>query len=227
MIPSLIFLLLRRYRQRYPEKTKQLLHKLRFAARIGLLLVLTIGVALYAYAQERILQYTIKRSGSTVGTLVLKEKGEGSRITYSLQSHVKSSFLFPVVVKTVEEAIYEKGVLTYLRFYQKVNNSERANTQIRATGNGYAVVNESAAKPVSSHPITYSMICMYTVEPLGVKMMFADKFRRALPIETLGPHHYKVTFPDGASNEYYYQSGICTKVLLHTTWFDAEMILKK
>lgn len=227
MIPSLIFLLLRRYRKQYPEKAQKLLYKLRFVARIAVLLLLTICMALYAYTQERVLHYTITRSGSPIGTLVLKENKEGVRTTYGLQSHVKTSFLVPVVVTTMQEAIYENSVLTYLRFYQKVNNNERVNTQIRAAGNGYAVVNSKESKAVSSYPITYNMICLYTVEPLSVKMMFADKFKQAIPIETLGPHHYKITFPDGAYNEYYYQSGICTKVKLYTTWFNAEMVLKK
>jgi hypothetical protein len=65
------------------------------------------------------------------------------------------------------------------------------------------------------------------LEPLHLKKVFADKFKQFIPIETLGPHHYKITFPDGGSNEYYYKDGICVKGKLNTTWFTAELELKR
>jgi len=227
MIPSLLFLLVRRYQKRHPQAVRRLASRLRFAARIGLLLLLMTGVAIYAFSQERVLPYIIKRSGTTVGNLIVRENRTGNQISYKLQSVVKSSFVFTVTVKTQEEAIYDNGVLTYLRFYQTLNNSERVNTKIEATTNGYMLVSEKESKPIYKDPITYNQICLYTVEPLHLKKVFADKFKQFIPIEIISPHHYKITFPDGASNEYFYQDGICVKAKLNTTWFTAEMELKR
>jgi hypothetical protein len=227
MIPSLIILLLRRYQKRHPEKVRHLVVRLRFAARIALLLLAMTGIALYAFAQDRVLQYTVKRSGTMVGNLVVKEKKTDDRITYHLQSAVKSSFLVTVAVHATEEAVYEKGILTYSRFYQKVNNNERVNTYIHATGSDYTVISKTEKKLLKKYPITYNMVCLYTMEPLHVTTVFSDKFRKFLPIETVGPHHYRIRFPEGGDNEYYYQSGLCVKVKLNGTWFSAEMELKR
>jgi hypothetical protein len=226
MLPTLLFLLLRRYQQKHPEQARLLCAKFSIVLRMALLLLLTAGIAFYAFSQEKVLQYVVKRNGTPVGTMVIKENKSGNRITYKLQSAVKSSFLFTITVKAIEEAIYENGILTYSHLYQKVNSNERVNTEIQANGNAYVIVDQQNVKPLNSYPITYNLVCVYTVEPLHYTRVFVDKFKCFVPIESLGPHHYKITFPDGNYNEYYYKAGICTNVKLNTTWFDAELELK-
>ena len=226
MLPSLIFLLLRRYQQKHPENAKLLFSRLRFAARITVLLLLTVCMALYAHAQVLVLQYQVSRGGALVGTLVVQESKQNGQVKYKLQSAIKTSFLFTITGKVIEEATYENGILTYSRLYQKLNNKERVNTEIQARDNGYHVTSSAVTKPLNKYPITYNMVCVYTVEPLHRSSVFAERFQRFVPVEKLGPHHYKITFPDGAYNEYYYKAGICIKVKVATTWFRAEMNLK-
>ncbi|HUP12096.1 MAG TPA: DUF6134 family protein [Niastella sp.] len=226
MLPSLIFLLLRRYQQKHPENAKLLFSRLRFAARIGLLLLLTVCMALYARAQVLVLQYQVSRGSALVGTLVVQESKQNGQVRYKLQSAIQTSFLFTITGKVIEEAVYENGILIYARMYQKLNNKEQVNTEIKAQGNRYHVTSRAVTKPLNNYPITYNLVCLYTVEPLHRTTVFVEKFQRFVPIETLGPHQYKVTFPDGAYNEYYYKAGICIKVKVSTTWFRAEMNLK-
>jgi hypothetical protein len=226
MLPSLLFLLLRRYQKRHPEKARLLCTRFYYVARVALLLLLTAGMALYAFSQERVLQYVVKRNGNAVGSLVVKENKTNNQTTYKLQSLVKSSFLFTLTVKALEEAVYENGILTYSHFYQKVNSSERANTKIQVTGAAYKVTEKQEATLLKRYPITYNMVCLYTMEPVHVRQVFMDKYQKFVPIETISPHHYKIVFPDGAFNEYYYQAGICVKVKLNSTWFSAVMELQ-
>lgn len=226
MIPSLLLLLWHRYQKNHPEKGPQLTRHLYLLLRIVLLLVIMTGVTLYAFSQERVLQYTIKRGGSPVGSLVVKESKADNEITYKLQSAVKTSFLFTITVKALEEAVYQNGILTYSRFYQKVNSNERVNTEIQANGKMYVLIDKQEAKPLNRYPITYNMVCLYTIEPLHHTRIFADKYQQFVPIENPKPHQYKITFPDGNYNEYYYQAGICTHVEFNSTWFSAEMELK-
>jgi hypothetical protein len=226
MLPSLVFLLLRRYQKRHPEKARLLCVRFYFVARAALALLLTAGMALYAFSQERVLHYIVKRNGNAVGSLVVNENKEGDRTTYKLKSVVKSSFLFTLTVKAIEEAIYENGILTYSFFYQKVNSSERVNTKIQATGAAYKLTGKQETLLLKRYPITFNMVCLYTLEPVHERQVFMDKYQKFVPIETIGPHHYKIVFPDGAFNEYYYQAGICVKVKLNSTWFSAEMELK-
>ena len=226
MLPSLILLLLRRYQKRHPEEARLLCTRFYFVARVALLLLLTTGIALYAFSQERALRYVIKRNGNAVGNLVVKETKEANRTVYKMQSLVKSNFLFTLTVKAIEEAIYENGNLTYAFFYQKVNSSERVNTKIQATGAAYKVTDKQEITLLKRYPITYNMVCLYTMEPEHVRQVFMDKYRKFVPIETISPHHYKIVFPDGASNEYRYRDGVCVNIKLHGTWFSAVMELE-
>lgn len=196
------------------------------AVRLLLLLLFTAGGATYAFSQERVLHYTIKRGGDAVGLMTVSEIKEGNRIALKLQSAVKTSLLFTINVKALEEAVYENGVLTYSRFYQKVNSSERANTHIRASGAAYKVTSKQETAVLKQYPITYNMVCLYTMEPLHVRNIFMDKHRQFVPIEMTGPHRYKITFPDGGYNEYWYQNGICIRIKMNSTWFNIEMELK-
>lgn len=226
MIPSLHFLSLRRYQKVHAERKKRLSSKQHFAARIALLMLLTVCIALCAFTQERILQYTVSRSGNPVGRLMVRESKQGNQATYKLQSAIKTSFLFTITGRAMEEAIYENGILIYSRFYQRTSGNERMNTEIEAEGKSYTVINNTDAKPLNKYPITYNMVCVYTVEPLRRTRVFADKFQQFVPVEYICPHHYKITFPDGSYNEYYYRAGVCIKVKINATWFDAEMQLK-
>ena len=227
MLPYLLFLLLRRYQQKHPGQTRLFFTRFPLVLRVTLLLLLTAGIALYVFSQERVLQYTIRRSGAAVGNMIVKEDKNSNGITYKMWSTVKTSFLFTIIVKAIEEATYENGVLTYSHSYQKVNSSERLNTEIQANGKGYTVISKQDVKPFTSYPITYNMICLYTMEPLHMARLFVDKSQQFVPIESLGRHHYKITFPDGNSNEYFYEDGICTTVKLYGTWYNAEMELKR
>lgn len=226
MIPSLLLIWLRHYRKQHPDKAKALFKQLGFAARVALLLAVTLLLVFYAVSQERILQYIVKRGDNRLGNLVVQENKQGHQITYKLQSLIETGFPFTVSVKAQEEAVYKNGVLTYSRFYQKVNDNERVNTEIHMDGKGYRIISKTTTKPLDKYPITYNMICLYTVEPLHHKHIFSDRFGEFLPVKTLGLHHYKITFPDGNYNEYYYKGGLCTRVKLNTTWFSAEMELK-
>jgi hypothetical protein len=117
-------------------------------------------------------------------------------------------------------------VLVRSFFYQKVNGNERANTRMQAAGNGYTVVSQKETKSLRRYPITYNMVCLYTMEPLHRTTVFSDRFQKFLPVETLGPHQYKITFPDGAHSEYWYKNGVCTSINIHGILFSAEMSLK-
>ena len=206
---------------------QRVIGQLRFVARMVLLLLLTTGVMCYAFAQERVFQYVVKRNGDRIGDMVVKENKEGNRVTYKMQSAVKTSFLFTITARALEEAVYENGILTYSHFYQKVNSNERVNTEIQASRNGYVVISKQDVSALKSYPITYNMVRLYTTEPLHQASVFADKFQRFVSIETIHPHQYKITFPDGNYNEYQYQAGVCTLVKLNSTWFNAEMELKR
>ena len=46
-----------------------------------------------------------------------------------------------------------------------------------------------------------------------------------LAIKTISNHTYQIDLPEGGSNIYYYENGVCRKVDIRGALFNAQMIL--
>ena len=79
---------------------------------------------------------------------------------------------------------------------------------------------------MDSYPISYNMICLYAKEPVGVPIVYSDKFQQFLDILPVGDRHYRVRFPDGNYNEYFYKDGLCTRVEIHHRLFRSSFELQ-
>jgi len=93
-------------------------------------------------------------------------------------------------------------------------------------GRNYAISSGTLQETLSSYPITYNMICLYDKEPVDVPKVYSDKFQQFLPIQTVADHHYRIKFPDGNFNEYYYKEGRCVRVEVHNSLFRSTFELQ-
>jgi hypothetical protein len=176
-------------------------------------------------AQEKALSYTIKTDGQSVGTLNIMKAALGNKICYKLKSEVKTKFIFTYVANGIEEAVYENGILVYSSVYQKLNGKEKLNKQIKRSGDKYFVTEKGSQKFLPDTIIGFNMICLYSNEPVHTSQVFSDKFQKHLPIQKVGEHHYKVSFPGGHYNEYYYSNGVCTRIEVNHSLYNAIMEL--
>ena len=180
-----------------------------------------------ARLQEQNLLYSIHRKGEKVGDLSYRKVTEGSKTTFVIQSVVKVSLLLTFTVQAWEESVYQSNVLQFSSLVRKVNGRERTNKQIHNTGNNeVTITNKNNAKQVKNYVITYNTLRLYATEPLLFSHVFSDNYQQFLPIEKLAAQHYRVKFPEGGSNEYFYRDGLCRRVKVSSTLFDAEFVLQ-
>ena len=201
----------------FPPSTKRSLMAVLFIA----------GFGNDVYLQEQQLLYGIHRRGEKVGELSYQQKTEGTQITYAIRSEVNVSMVLSFRVQAWEQSVYKNNVMQSSSLVRKVNGRERTNKQIQNTGNKITITNKNKAKLEKNYVIRYSTHCLYATEPLVHSTVFSDNYQQFLTIEKLGSQHYRVKFPDGGSNEYFYQDGICRRVKLSSTLFDAEFVLLK
>src|SRR5215216_5394884 len=178
-------------------------------------------------AQQQKLAYTIKRDGQKIGSMNIMETKAGDKVSYKLESEIKTKFIFSFTAKGIEEAVYNKGVLVYSSIYQKLNGKEKLNTQIKLTGNNYVITDKEEKKQLHNVSIAYNMVCLYRNEPLHLFQIFSDKFQKFLSIQKIAEHHYKITFPDGNFNEYIYANGICEKIEVNHSFYNVLMELRQ
>jgi hypothetical protein len=180
---------------------------------------------LNASSQEQNLQYAINRNGKKIGDLHFQKRMTGTKTIYSLESEVKVAMLVTVSVKANEQSVYENDVLQSSSLVRHVNGHEKTNKQIRNNGKGLTVVDDGDQRELKNYVVKFSTHCLYAIEPTYYTNVFADNYQQFIPIVKLSDHHYKITFPDGNSNEYFYEKGICRKVKVRNQLFDAEFVL--
>ena len=212
-------MLLRHYQKNHPQVFLLVRSRLLYAGKILLCLAIGFFFTVAVKAQEKNLSYTIKRSGNKVGAMNLKEVQSGSKISLDLESEVKASFIFSFKARGIEKAVFDNGILVYSSIYQKLNGSEKINKQTKLVGKNYVVTNKGTEENLDHTAIYYNMICLYTHEPVKTKRIYSDKFQKYLNIEKIADYHYKINFPDGNSNEYYYENGICTKIEVEHSFY--------
>ena len=226
MIPTIIYLLLRRLRRTNPEKAKKLMTILRKASRLLFLFILLLLISLFAFPQHSKFEYSIKRKGSEIGTMVFAQHLLGNKTVLKIESEIKTRFIFLITAKVMEEAVYENGIMIWSTVYQKMNGNERVNKKTKLIGRNYLVTKGKESDTINSYPIHFNLVCMYMKEPFNILKVYSDNFQRFLDIQKMGDHHYKIIFPDGNYNEYYYSNGLCSKVNVHHSLYRSTFELK-
>lgn len=226
MIPTIIFFFLRHYRKRNPREAERLQYLLTRVFRCIFLVVAGTAIAAIAQAQEKKLEYHIKRNGNVVGNIRFTQNITGNRTILKMESEVKTRFIFLFTAKASEESIYENGIMTWSSIYRKLNGNEKANKKTKMTGNSYTIYKGDKSEILNSYPIRYNMLSIYAAEPLQVSKVYSDNFQQMIDIQKMADHHYKIKFPDGNYNEYFYANGICSKVIVHHSLYSAVIELK-
>ena len=202
----------------YPHLTRR--------AKYFFAIVVTIMFTLCSFSQEKKLQYNIKRNGDVVGNIQFIQSIAGNRTVLTLESEVNTRFIFSFKAKAKEEAIYDNGIMTWSSIFRKLNGSVKADKKTKANGNAYTVYKGTKTETVNNYPIRYNMLSVYIMEPINIAKVYSDNFQEQVDIQKIADHHYKIKFPDGNYNEYFYANGVCSKVEVHHSMYRATIELK-
>jgi hypothetical protein len=227
MITSLILVLIRQYQKKHPQQFNAFIGKAFFFSRLVALLIVCLLLSIQVKPQERELNFTIKRNGSDVGKMVLKEIKTGTRTSYKLHSDITATILFSFNLKANEEAVYVNGILQSSFVHRYLNGNEKSNKNTRLAGDIYLLNKKGSEQKTLSSIIRYNTLSMYTQEPVLFTAVYSDSFQQFVPIQKINLNHYKVVFPDGNYNEYFYDNGIVAKIKLNNSLFKAEVELNK
>lgn len=223
MISTILFLISRRYYRHYPEKAAALQSQVKMVSRIFGLIIVCLAISVFSRSQVKKLEYQIKRNGDVVGNIQFSQLTTGSRTTMKLESEVKTRFIFLFTAKADEEAVFDNGIMTWSSIYRKLNSNVKADKKTKAKGNSYTIFKGSKTETLNNYPILYNMLSIYTVEPANISKVYSDNFQQFLDIQKINAQHYKIKFPDGNYNEYYYDGGICSRVEVHHSLYNASI----
>jgi hypothetical protein len=195
--------------------------------KASILLVLLPCTPLQSYAEEQLYSYTISRNGNEIGNMQLSRKTVGIDTYLTITSKVKTRFVVGINVNTTDQARFNNGTLVYSSVFRTVNGNEKETKKTRLVNNRYEIQSgKSSAKSISG-PINYNMMMLYLKEPAGVSKVYSDNFQQFIPVNKLATHSYRLKLPDGNYNDYHFQNGICSTVLIHHSLYDIRIELTK
>jgi hypothetical protein len=194
--------------------------------QIRSLLIILLSISVSTQAQQNQFEYTIKKNGNEVGTIHLTQGIAGNRTVLTMESEVNTRFIFNFKAKAKEEAIYDDGIMTWSSIYRKLNGNVKADKKTKANGSTYTVYKGNKTETLNNYPIKYNMLSVYISEPVNITQVYSDNFQKHIDIQKVADHHYKIKFPDGNYNEYFYTNGICSKVEVHHSLYSATIELK-
>lgn len=190
------------------------------------LLVVLLGTMISTNAQEKILEYNIKRDGDVVGNIHFIQGIAGNRTTLTMESEVNTRFIFNFKAMAKEEVIYDNGIMTWSSIFRKLNGNVKIDKKTKAIGNAYTVFKGSKKETLNNYPIRYNMLSVYIIEPVNITKVYSDNFQLQINIQKIADHHYKIKFPDGNYNEYFYINGVCSKIEIHHSFYSATIELR-
>lgn len=223
MIPTLIFLYVRRYMREHPDALRSFLH---LSVKIIVLVALSFICITSSLAQSRLLMYDVLRDGKNAGTLQVQCTMQQNKMLYRLESKVKVRMLLSFTAESFEETRFENGMLVYSSLYRKLNGTEKNNKKMFITPAGYEVQNGGKKEMLNFTRIDENTLTLYHKEPLGVQKIYSDNYQQYLTVHKVGEHRYQLYFPDGSWSEYWYNNGICIAVYVNSSWFSFIMQLK-
>jgi hypothetical protein len=175
--------------------------------------------------QERTAQYNVVHNGEVKGTLTLYEKKDAGMMKIRIKTEVNTRFVFRVVIKSVEEVVFENGNLIYSFIFREVNGREKVNQRLQSSGNGYQLTGGGDIAGLPEYPVRSCILLLYCQEPVNVRRVYSDSYHQYLEIKEAGKNRYRVVFPDGSSNYYSYRNGVCIRVEVDR-FYHLEFVLK-
>lgn len=195
--------------------------------KFSLLLVGVLGAFSFSFAQQKALRYTIISKNDSVGNMQAVQKISGDDIVYNIISNVETKLLMAIKVNVQEEVHYHKEKLIVSSSKRMVNDKPKGNKQTKAVTEGYLLTDDGKESKLNQKSIGYDFARLYFKEPISINQVYSNYYQKMLPIKTVGSHTYQIDLPEGGSNTYYYENGVCEKVDIRGALFNAQMILNQ
>ena len=192
---------------------------------LSFILVLILLMPMLSNAQYLQLNYKIIRNGEEIGWLRLEKTTRGNKSDLLLVSEIKTKVVFPITIFAKESSTFERGKLLYSSQVRKTNGTLNLDKQTRLVVNEYEVLENDEKQKLSFSSIGENLLCMYFDEPINSKSVYCDNQKCFVKVNKTSDGGYKVTFPNGNTNCYYYKEGLCVKVKITHTFYSVEIIL--
>jgi hypothetical protein len=173
-----------------------------------------------------ILKYEVVRNDKVIGKMEAVKRDRGNMIEYQMESFVSVSLIIQLSIYTKVVGVFHQGQLVSGSVIRKVNDNTKVNAKIILQNDRYLIQEEDERSELNEK-IMYTSACLMHLEPIGLKRIFSENYKKFVAVRELRPHYYELQLPDGNKNFYSYANGICIGAEVNTNLSKAFFRLKK
>lgn len=160
------------------------------------------------------LMYTISWKDDSIGYLKAEREQIRDNEYYNINSNTEFRVLFRFNLNYQYKNEYRKGRLYSASANNSLNQKDRDQSSIIWQNNHYLLRVNNKSEKLKEQDIWFTVSKLYYNEPIGVNTIFSERFGKFLTLEKLEQNKYALTKPDGRKNIYFYDKGICRKVIV-------------
>ena len=160
------------------------------------------------------LMYTISWKDDSIGYLKAEREQVQDNEYYNINSNTEFRVLFRFNLNYQYENEYRKGRLYSASAKNSLNQKDRDQSSIIWQNNHYLLRVNDKTEKLQDQDIWFTVSKLYYTEPIGISTIFSERFGEFLTIDKLAKNKYALTKPDGRKNIYFYEKGICQKVIV-------------
>ena len=202
-------------------------HKNKILTSTSILWICLLSFNLQAQSLSDTLNYDIIIDSKVVGDLVAVKNMKGdSSYVYTVLSNVDYKLLFSFHISFDYKTIFnQKGNFNSSAFEYIMNDDIKESNWVNCNSKECYVYEGDEITKVIDNSVDLTAIQLYFQEPLLGDRVFSERFCENFDIERENSG-YKIDFPGGSSNTYYYRDGICYRVAIETLISDMEIKIK-
>ena len=178
-------------------------------------LIIPISVALTGRLEAQQLNYSVMWKGDSIGIVSANKYDSADFRIYAIKSKVEFWFFGTKTIDYNYLSIYRKDTLIKAHTRYTRNGDIKAESSVWLNGNVYDIIVDGTSRLISEpHPIDHSITAIYHNEPLTLSSIFSERWGELLAVKSPEPNHYFIEKPDGRATEYFFENGICSKVVI-------------
>ena len=202
-------------------------HKYKILSSTAILLICLLSYSVQAQQLSDTLKYDILIDSKIVGDLVaVKNINSDSSCEYIVISNVDYKLLFSFHISFDYKTIFnQKGDFNSSKFEYIMNDDVKESNWVNCNSKDCYVYEDAEVIEVFDNSVDLTAIQLYFQEPIFGEHVFSERFCKNFDIKRENSG-YKIDFPGGSTNTYYYKDGICYRIAIETLFSDMEIKMR-
>ena len=170
------------------------------------------------------IMFNIMKKETNIGTITINKSISELITTYHVNSNILAKLILTFKINCEERSVFKNDTLVFSSVYRTLNNKEKVNQSLEFINGNYYLQEEGKKVLLNIETIRQNLVTLYFVEPIGINKVFCDKQNLMVNLIYLKKGKYKVVFPNGDYNIFYYINGKCSMIEAVNSWCEVKLI---